>query len=186
MNFNSHSDLANRHAFLSPSNYHWINYTEDTLEARFVKAMAAKRGTELHDFAHKAIQLGVRLPEEKLTLNMYINDGIGFKMSVEQPLYYSRNCFGHADTICFRNGVLKISDYKSGVVPASEHQLEVYAALFCLEYVISPHEIDIELRIYQNDEILLYEPYPEVIVHLMDKIIHFDQIIEALREEESW
>jgi hypothetical protein len=32
---------------------------------------------------------------------MYVNDAIGYNMKVEQPLYYSENCFGHADTLCF-------------------------------------------------------------------------------------
>lgn len=186
MNFNSHSNLIGRHAFLSPSNYHWINYTEDKLAERFETAMAARRGTELHDFAHEAIRLGIKLPEAEVTLNLYVNDAIGYKMEVEQPLYYSNNCFGHADTIIFRNGILRIHDLKTGVIPASHHQLEVYAALFCLEYIVSPFEITTELRIYQSDEVKSYEPYPETLMHLMDKIITFDQQIEQLKEEGGW
>lgn len=186
MIFNSHSDLTGKHAFLSPSNYHWVNYNDQKLEARFIAAMAARRGTDLHEFAHEAIRLGIKLPNSKKTLNMYVNDAIGYKMDCEVALYYSPNCFGHADTISFRQNKLRISDLKTGISPTSNKQLEVYAALFCLEYVVSPFEIDIELRIYQRDEVQVFEPFPETIAAIMDKIVIFDQQIEALREGGSW
>lgn len=186
MNFNTHSDLAGKHALLSPSNYHWINYNDQKLEARFISAMAAKRGTDLHEFAHTAIRLGIKLPNSPKTLNMYVNDAIGFKMTVEQSLYYSPNCFGHADTISFRKNKLRVHDLKTGLGPTSEHQLEVYAALFCLEYGISPFEIDIELRIYQNDEVRVYIPDPDDIMRIMDKIIIFDQKLEIMKEGDMW
>lgn len=181
MNFNVHSELVGKHAFLSPSSYHWLNYTDDKLKDRYISVRAAMRGTELHEFAHRAIALGVRLPEEEKTLSQYVNDAIGFKMSCEQPLYYSDNCYGHADTICFRSDLLRIHDLKTGVTDASHHQLEIYAALFCLEYIISPHEIKIELRIYQNNEIKVFTPYPETISMIMEKIILFDQLIEDIK-----
>lgn len=186
MNFNDHSDLEGKHAFLSPSNYHWINYSEDKLYERYTSARAAQRGTELHAFAHEAIRLGIHLPKTHKTLHIYVNDAIGYKMAVEQPLYYSENCYGHADTICFRHGVLRVHDLKTGAHDASEHQLEVYAALFCLEYVISPHEIEIELRIYQNDEARVFMPYPQAIARIMEKIIMFDQAIEEIKAKGVW
>lgn len=186
MNFNTHSALSGKHAFLSPSSHHWTNYSEEKLVERFGSVMTARLGTQLHDFAHEAIKLGIRLPEEEKTLNLYVNDAIGYKMTSEQPLRYSDNFFGTPDAICFRNGLLRIHDLKNGVTPASFKQLELYATLFCLEYVVSPFEIDIELRIYQNDEIQSTEPYPEAIVHLMDKAILFDQIINQLKEEAGW
>lgn len=186
MNFNTHSDLQGKHAFLSPSSYHWLNYNDQKLAARFISAMAARRGTELHDFAHEAIRLGVHLPDILRTLNMYVNDGIGFKMEVEVPLYYSTNCFGHADTIAFRNDILRVHDLKTGITQTSEHQLEIYGALFCLEYKISPFDIGIELRIYQNDDVRVYAPYAETISDIMEKIVYFDKQIEALKEEGSW
>ena len=186
MNFNTHSHLVGRHAFLSPSNYHWLNYSEDRLVDRYTNARAAQKGTELHLFAHEAIRLGIRLPDLVQTLNMYVNDGIGFKMAVEQALFYSNNCFGHADTLSFHLGKLRIHDLKTGVIPGSMEQLQIYAALFCLEYILSPHEIEIELRIYQNNEVASFSPYPESIVHIMDKIVLFDQRLEELKEVGAW
>lgn len=185
MIFNTHSQLVGRHAFLSASKYHWTNYDDDKLERVFLAMLAAQRGTELHAFAHDAIRLGVKLPRSQKTLNMYINDAIGYRMKTEQILYYSDNCFGTADAIAFRKSFLRIHDLKTGLTPVSERQLEVYAALFCLEYRIKPFEIEIELRIYQNDEIQIYEADPDVITHIMDRIVTFDKRIEAIRMEAS-
>ena len=63
-------------------------------------------------------------------------------------------------------------------------QLEVYAALFCLEYQMAPTTIDMELRIYQNDEIIVHQPSIEDIAPIMDKIITFDKRIQRLKEVE--
>lgn len=182
MNFNKHSGLSNKHAFLSPSSYHWINYNEEKLTARWYSAQSAAYGVALHDYAQKAIRLGIRQPKKKETIYMYINDALGFKMKPEQPLYYSENCFGTADAICFRNGVLRIHDLKTGIGKTSEHQLEVYAALFCLEYSISPFDIEMELRIYQANEIQVFVPTPQDILDIMDVIMYSDQQIELLKE----
>ncbi len=182
MIFNQHSELVGKHAFLSPSNYHWLNYDDHKLEARFYASMAARRGTDLHRLAHEAIRLGVKLSRSNQSLATYVNDAIGFKMSCEQPLYYSDNCFGTADTLSFRKNKLRIHDLKTGIAATSVKQLEVYTALFCLEYGVSPFDIDIELRIYQRDEIQVFEPIPEAILHIMDKIIEFDQQIEMIKE----
>ena len=182
MNFNRHSGINGKHAFLSPSNYHWMNYNEQKLSARWYAANQAAYGVALHDYAQQAIKLGIKQPKNKTTLSMYINDAIGYRMSPEQPLYYSDNCFGTADAIGFRNNKLRIHDLKTGITKASEHQLEVYAALFCLEYGFSPFEIEIELRIYQNDDIAIYIPDPEEILGIMDTIIAFDHHIETLKE----
>lgn len=181
MLFKPHSELEGRHAFLSPSNYHWLNYTEQKLEARFVSANAAQRGTDLHDLAHEAIRLGVKLAKSNQALSTYVNDAISYKMVCEQPLFYSENCFGTADTICFRRGKLRIHDLKTGIVPASEQQLEIYAALFCLEYSVDPYSIDVELRIYQRHEIRVFEPFGERIEEIMNKIVIFDQQIEEMK-----
>jgi hypothetical protein len=176
-----HSRLEGQHAFLSASKYHWINYDEEKLVATFSKFQAAQRGTELHSLACQLIRQGVKLPKSKKTLNRYVNDGIGFKMEPEILLYYSDNCFGTADTISFRKNVLRISDYKSGETPASIKQLMVYAALFCLEYGYKPVEIEIELRLYQTDDAILYIPEAEDILLIMEKIIAFDKKLEELK-----
>ena len=185
MNFNKHLNLEGQHAFLGASKYHWINYDETKLIEAYSKFTAAQRGTMLHDFAAQCIRLGQKLPKSRKTLNMYVNDAIGFRMTVEQPLFYSENCFGTADAICFRNNLLRIHDYKSGVIPARMEQLEIYAALFCLEYRIKPSDIDIELSIYQSDEILHHKPTAKDIEIIMDKIITFDKIINKIKEQEG-
>lgn len=186
MLFNRHLDLEGKHAFLSPSSHSWVNYDDQKLEARFLSASAAQRGSDLHKLAHEAIRLGVKLSKGNQALSTYVNDAIGYKMTSEQPLFYSPNCFGTADTISFRRGKLRIHDLKTGITHASEKQLEVYAALFCLEYSVSPFEIDIELRIYQRDEIRVYNPFPEAIARIMDVIVDFDQRIEILKESDRF
>lgn len=106
-------------------------------------------------------------------------------MQPEQILYYSEWCFGTVDTISFRNNFLRIHDLKTGKERAHIEQLRVYAALFCLEYGVNPAKINIELRIYQSDEIIFDEPDVSVIVPIMDKIITSDKIIRKLAMEED-
>lgn len=186
MRFNQHSELADRHAFLSPSNYHWLNYDDQKLEARYQTVTAARRGTDLHNLAHEAIRLGIKLSKGNRALSTYVNDGIGYKMTVEQPLYYSPNCFGHADTIAFRRNKLRIHDLKTGVTKVKFTQLEVYAAIFCLEYSVSPFDIEIELRIYQRDEVMIHEAEPEAIQSIMETIVEFDQRIEDFKSSDEF
>ena len=185
MNFNKHSTLEGQHAFLGASKYHWINYTDEKLAETYSKFLAVQRGTVLHEFAAQCIRLGQKLPKSTKTLNMYVNDAIGFRMIPEQILYYSENCFGTTDSISFRRNILRIHDYKSGVIPAHMEQLQIYAALFCLEYKVKPADINIELRLYQNDEIIIDNPDQEIIVPIMDKIITFDKIINRIKEQEN-
>ena len=182
MIFNKHSALEGQHAFLGASKYHWINYDESKVAESYSKFLATQKGTELHDFAARCITLGQKLPKSQKTLNMYVNDAIGFKMVPEQPLFYSENCFGTTDAIAFRNRMLRIHDLKTGVIPAHMEQLEIYAALFCLEYKIKPADIEMELRIYQNNQILYENPTAETIVPIMDKIITFDKVINKIKE----
>ena len=183
MNFNKHYSLEGKHAFLGASKYHWVNYDNDKLAESFLRQQATLIGTILHDFAAQCITLGQKLPKSQKTLNMYVNDAIGFKMQPEQVLYYSDNCFGTADAIIFRNNLLRIHDLKTGVTPAHMEQLEIYAALFCLEYNKKPGEIEMELRIYQNNEIVVHHPTADDILPIMDKIVTFDKIIEKLKME---
>ena len=183
MRFNDHSKLVGLHAIFGASKYHWVNYDDDKLDRTYVAALAAQRGTELHAFAHEAIRLGIKLPSSRKTLHMYVNDAIGFKMKSEQVLYYSPNFFGTADAISFKRNKLRIHDLKTGVTKTSEKQLEIYAALFCLEYGYNPAEIEIELRIYQEDEVRIYEADPNTINHIMRKIVAFDKRIENINLE---
>lgn len=185
MNFNRHSELEGLHAFLGPSKYSWLNYDIDTLSERYSSYLAKQRGTELHAFAAEAIRLGIKLVNNHTTLSMYVNDAIGYRMTAEQPLFYSINCFGTADAISFRKNLLRIHDLKTGVTPASMNQLKIYTSLFCLEYEVDPNDIKTELRIYQNDEIMIEEPDPEDILYIMEKIKIFDEHIEQIRAEEE-
>ena len=181
MDFKAHLDLEGKHAFLSASKYSWLNYDKEGLSGAYTRFQASMKGTRIHNFAAECILLAQKLPKSKKTLNSYVNDAIGFKMKPEQVLFYSENCFGTADAILFRENKLRIHDLKTGITPAHMQQLEIYAALFCLEYHVSPSDIHIELRIYQLDEVLIDEPDPEDIRSIMDKIIMFDKHIEILK-----
>lgn len=185
MIWNVHSNLSGQHAFLGASKFYWINYNEDKLAEAFKNYKAAERGTELHEFAAQCIKLRQKL---KGTANLanYVNDAIGYGMSPEVILYYSEYCFGTADAIKFdeRKGFLRIHDLKTGVTPTHMEQLEVYAALFCLEYHIKPGDIQMELRIYQNDDINIFEPTVENIAPIMDKAITATKILRSINEKE--
>ena len=177
MNLNEHWNLEGKHAFLSPSNPYWLNYDREKLILVYNNMKAKERGTKLHAFAADAIKYGVKLSHSRRTLNRYVNDAIGFGLSPERILYYSDNCFGTADAIDFNNGLLRIHDLKTGAHPASFKQLEVYAALFCLEYGVDPSQIDICLRIYQNDDILETVPEQWLIQERIEKIVDSDRIL---------
>ena len=185
MNFIKHSNLIDQHAFLGASKYHWLNYDENKVADTYLKMLAIQRGTELHEFAAQCIKLRQKLPKSNKTLNMYVNDAIGYRMIPEQVLYYSDNCFGTADSIIFKDGLLRIHDLKTGVTPAHMEQLFIYDALFCLEYRIKPGEIKIENRIYQSDDILVANPTVEDIAPIIDRIITSDKIIEKIKQQEA-
>jgi hypothetical protein len=182
--FNKHLHLRGEHAFLSPSSYHWINYTPNRLAERWTAAQASAYGVFQHEYAQNEINAG-RLSDHSGTLGMYINDCIRYRMVTEQVLFYSENCFGTADAISFRYRTLRIADLKTGIFKGSVHQLEVYAALFCLEYDVDPFKINIELRIYQDDEVIVYDADPEDIMFIMEKIQDFDKQINQLKREEE-
>lgn len=186
MIFNNHSEIPEgAHAFIGASNYHWLNYDEEKLYTVYNNLLAKQKGTELHAFAAQCIHLGQKLPSRHRTLNMYVNDAIGFKMQPEQILKYSKFCFGTADAISFRKKLLRIHDLKTGVIlKAHMEQLEIYAALFCLEYDVKPSDIEIELRIYQFDDIQVMHPTIEDIAPIMDQIISFDKILSKMNSEE--
>ena len=184
MRWNSHLDLNGSHAFLSASKPYWTNYDDEKLVTVWSRWLASQKGTELHDLASRLIDAGVRLPRNNKTLNAYVNDAIGFKMKTEQVLFYSENCYGTADTISFRDAFLRIHDLKTGRSPASMKQLEIYTALFCLEYNFNPADIYIELRLYQQNEVLIHRPEKEDIAYIIGKIVNFDKKIEQLKRGE--
>ena len=185
MNFNKHTDLEGKHAILSASKYHWIRYDSRKMSEVYYGYFAAEEGTRLHALAAECIRMKQKLMKKKKTVNMYVNDAIDISMKPEQVLYYSKNCFGTADAINFENGVLHIYDLKSGVTPVHEEQLYIYAALFCLEYGAQPEEIQMDLRIYQNDTVSMFAPEPGVIREIMKKIVEFDELIEDIRSKEA-
>src|SRR3954452_21791277 len=186
LRFRKHSHLEGQHAFLSPSSYHWINYDEEKLRFRYKTLKAALEGVEQHRYAAICIEEGIVQDDETTTLGLYINQCIQYKMFAEVVLFYSANAFGTADAISYRHRILRISDLKSGATRTSEHQLEVYAALFCLEYNIDPFSMrEIELRIYQDSTVRTYHPDPYKIKEIMDKIVYFDEILNQLRKEVS-
>ena len=180
MNFNEHWDLQGKHAFLSPSSPYWLNYDNGKLETVYRNVKAKEMGTKLHAFASDAITYGVKLSHSRRTLNRYVNDAIGFGLQPEKILYYSPHCFGTADAIEFSDGLLRIHDLKTGRHPASFKQLEVYAALFCLEYGVDPSQIDIVLRIYQNDDIFESDCEASDVSDHMNTIISHDRVLNTL------
>lgn len=212
MNFTEHSDLIGTHAFLSPSQNAWTNYTEEKLIQRYLSSKAVERGTRLHEFAAEAIELN-RKQSGRDTLSMYVNDAIGYKMKPEQPLFYSFNCYGTADTIAYRRNILRIHDLKTGEVEAHMKQLYIYSALFFLEYGklvsdlrkkgygdndislmlgVRPNELhfepektdDIVLRIYQFNEFKEDHPDPQEIRNLMNIIVDDNRVLMKLKAEE--
>ena len=188
MNFEKHSNLEGLHAPFSASQSSWLRYDDDKAIEVYLNKQAAVVGTKLHEWAKNTIDLGIKQPRSKKTLYAYVNDAIGFKMSTEVVLYYSNRFFGTAHAISFRDGMLRIHDLKtgkSGKIEDHIEQLEVYAALFCLEYKVKPGDINIELRVYKNDEVLYHNPTAEDILPIMDKIIHLNKLLEKIDNEEG-
>lgn len=209
MIFNKHSELDGKHAFLGASKYQWLTYDDETLVERFVSSYSQTIGTVLHEIAAMLIDKNLKLnktdrklvyfellrsgiPEYVIDMDIiypnlmtYVNDAIMFRMTVEQKLVYSRNCFGTADAISFRNNTLRIHDLKTGSTPAHMEQLAIYAALFCLEYKYKPTEISFELRIYQSDEVIVDKPAPEMIQEIIDRIVAANHIVNTIRGQEE-
>lgn len=182
-----HRRLKNQHSKLPASQNAWLNYTVDKLIAVVSAKTLVELGTRYHEAAAINIGLNIRLPEDKRTLNMYINDCINYRMDTEKTLYYSDRAFATADAISYRKKILRIHDLKTGHIPYKEkdhNQLKIYAAYFCLEYGEDPFKMkDIILSIYKNDEIYTIHGDPEEIKAIMDKIVQFDSVIEQVEEE---
>ena len=185
MHFNKHWELNGKHSVLSASSNAWSNYDEAKFKEVYKSQIAKLRGTRLHALAKEAIELKVHLPRSHRTLDMYVNDAIGFGLTPEQPLAYSKRAFCTADTIGMPKNILRVHDLKTGSIPAKMRQLEIEAAYFCLEYDIRPDEIPMELRIYQNDDIVVMEPDPAFVSEIMKKIVLFDALMEEMENDAS-
>ena len=183
MNFVKHSNLNGLHAAFSPSQPSWLRYDDAKALEVHRNKKAAEMGSRLHAWAKETIDLRLKMPRAKGPLYAYVNDAIGFRMDTEVVLFYSERFFGTADAISFRNGFLRIHDLKTGVTPVKMEQLQIYAALFCLEYKIKPSDIQMELRIYQNDEVLVDNPSAETIDEIIMHIIHLDQLLDKAEFE---
>lgn len=186
MIFVKHSKLEGLHAPFSASQSSWLRYDDDKAMEVYLNKKASVMGTRLHAWAKDTIDLRIKQPRSKKTLYAYVNDAIGFKMDTEVVLFYSERFFGTADAISFRDNFLRIHDLKtgkSGKIEDHMEQLEIYAALFCLEYRIKPGDIQMELRVYKNDEVLVHNPTAEDILPIMDKIVYLDKLLEQIEEE---
>jgi hypothetical protein len=191
MIWNEHSNLKGKHSFLSPSRAAWENYPIEKLVKVYESSLAKDRGTVIHELAARDIligqTLGFRRPDDGTTYNMYVNDGIDYRMDPERVLYFSDKAFGTADTISFEDGILRIHDLKTGKTPAHMIQLERYAALFCLEYGYDPVDIQIRLQLYQSNEVIAEDPDPELISRHMDNYVHKSKVLEdSFRTERKW
>lgn len=126
---------------------------------------------------------------QKMLINCKINDlmnkidddAIGF---TEVVLYYSPFFFGTADAISFGNNKIIIYDFKTGQFGHLE-QLKIYAALFCLEYQIKPVDIQVELRLYKGNEVVVHEPTAEDILAVMDKIVSLNKVLCMMEDEKD-
>lgn len=206
MIFNVHSELDGKHAILSPSRPYWLNYNEEDLDRFFASSYATDIGTLVHEYACDRIRFKMPLDIEndeakngllihllkngipfrvidldRLFTNMapYVNDAIGYRMQSEVHLKYSDLCFGTADAIGVRGKQLRIHDLKTGTTPAHMDQLLIYAALFFHEYKrdYRPTTMKVELRIYQNNDILICQPTLEEIKNAMDRIVAEDRFL---------
>ena len=169
MIFNKHSELEGRHAILSPSKHYWLNYDDEGLMRNYISSFATDIGTLVHEYASDRIKY--RLPidieneEAKNGLLMHLlKNGIPFRVIDLDRLFY--------------NLVPYVND-AIGYRMASMDQLLCYAGLFFLEYKrdYRPQTMKVELRIYQNQEVLVNQPSSEEVKAVMDKIIHGDAVL---------
>ncbi|NCA91992.1 hypothetical protein EOM82_01895 [bacterium] len=210
MIFNDHSKLEGQHAFLGASSFRWINWSDDIFQKRYYGQFAQILGTCIHKLVNSLIKSRTRLSEndkklielelyrsgvpkgaynsDDILLNLipFVNDAIGFHMQSEVVLYYSLNCFGTTDAISYneKEKFLRIHDLKTGITPSHMEQLLIYTALFCLEYHKKPADLKIELRIYQNFDILIHIPEVDEIEKFMHLIISRNKTIMKYIESE--
>lgn len=206
MIFNKHSELEGKHALLGASKHSWLNYDDDQLAKAYVSSFSPTIGTLVHEYAKDKIifrqpmednrseknavllhLLKNGIPQQVIPIEMifynlmpYVNDAIGYKMTPELVLYYNDYSFGTADAISYSRNVLRIHDLKTGSTPASMDQLMIYAAWFFLEYKkeVNFQKSRVELRLYQNQEVIVHTPTNQEIAGIMDKVVHGALTIE--------
>lgn len=183
--WHNHDDLDGLHARMGASQHSWVNYDDEKWADIIKNERAKEKGTELHMIASLLSKYpnDIILAPTTNTINMFVNDMRDYDMRSEQLLYFSNNCFGTADAISFDDNFLRIHDLKTGVGKVSMVQLIIYAALFCLEYGQDPEKMDVELRIYQNNDVAIYIPDSSEIREIMVKIVHDDKLVTRLLKE---
>ena len=136
MNYNKHSELEGKHAFLGASKSSWLNKDKDQLLVAYSRQYIQAIGTALHDIVRKHIKHNFKLTKgskKEIMLSLiedyhipgyaidlaidydfvfdnlvnYVNDTIGYRMVPEQILYYSDNSFGTADAITSLDSTFK-------------------------------------------------------------------------------
>jgi len=185
--FKNHKELEGRHSVLSPSKYSWIRYSAEKFAENFREMNATTYGSRLHELAKEHILLGILMPRNEKTLNKYINDMIGMRMTPEVVLAFNGDSFGSADAIKFdaQKLELTIADLKTGTHEASFDQLYIYVVYFCLEYGYRIGELNkIELRIYQNDEVRIEQADLEKLGNIHGKVLEFNEIMSDIRREQ--
>jgi len=153
-----------------------------------IKLHEKLRKTDIHGVKFDLMRKGI--PEYAIDISRvyptfmnYVNDAIGYGLDPEIVLYYSNECYGTADAINLDGNLLRIHDLKTGITPAKMDQLMVYAGLFYLEYGMKPENVRSELRIYQMDEIIVYEPEIEEIREVMRDIVDKDRVLQSMNQE---
>ena len=68
MDFNRHSNLEGKHAFLSASQSAWVNYDDKKLITVYNNMKAKQQGTVLHEFANTAITNRIKLARLKQSI----------------------------------------------------------------------------------------------------------------------
>lgn len=212
--FLKHEKLIGLHAPFSASQPYWLGKSVDENINRYIGKWIPTIGTVTHAFAETMIRERIKLSKSDIklykvylldndtqcipryivdyvdlasifeTLTAYVNDAIGFRMTTEQVLMYSDRFFGTADAISFDGRTLRIHDLKTGTGKAKIDQLMIYAAYFCLEYKVKPETIEIELRLYQNKEVQIYNPESEDIREIMNQIMDQDKEVAKFMNEE--
>ena len=205
---NTHPELVGKHALFSASKYSWLNYDDEKLKNAYINSFASQIGTLVHSYASDKITfrqpmednrsernalllhlLKAGIPPkviqlEKLFTNVvpYVNDAIGYKMTPEVLLYYTDNVYGWTDTISFSRSLLRIHDLKTGDGAVSIDQLMIYAALFYLTHKKEANlqKCKTELRIYQNNQVLIHTPSAYDIACVMDAAVHADMIVDEM------